>query len=240
MKKIKNLVVSECFYSVQGEGQTMGVPAVFLRLAGCNLLCKSKSWVCDSIEVWKKGIKTDFKDVLKCVNSQYDYTQRLRQGAHLVITGGEPMLHQLNVINYLKWFEEENGFKPIIEIETNGTILPYRELYMKVNYWNVSPKLSNSGEPFEKRFKRQVLQFMNELSVNSIFKFVIETKEDALEMINEYGPYVDMKKVMFMPAGETQEKLNQTRPIVLEICKNLSIRYTDRLHIVAWNLKTGV
>ena len=58
------LVVSEKFYSIQGEGQTMGVPAVFLRLGGCNLLCKGKGWVCDSIEVWKKGVSTPFNEVL--------------------------------------------------------------------------------------------------------------------------------------------------------------------------------
>ena len=35
----KDLAVSEDFYSVQGEGPTMGAPAVFLRLKGCNLTC---------------------------------------------------------------------------------------------------------------------------------------------------------------------------------------------------------
>ena len=33
------LKVSEIFYSVQGEGITTGVPAVFVRLSGCNLMC---------------------------------------------------------------------------------------------------------------------------------------------------------------------------------------------------------
>ena len=61
---MSNLVVSEKFYSIQGEGISTGVPAVFLRLAGCNILCKGKGWICDSIEVWKKGVKTEFKDVL--------------------------------------------------------------------------------------------------------------------------------------------------------------------------------
>ena len=33
------LAISEVFYSIQGEGKTMGIPAVFVRLAGCNLMC---------------------------------------------------------------------------------------------------------------------------------------------------------------------------------------------------------
>lgn len=31
--------VNEIFYSIQGEGRYTGTPAVFIRLAGCNLRC---------------------------------------------------------------------------------------------------------------------------------------------------------------------------------------------------------
>lgn len=58
------LNVSEKFLSIQGEGRTTGIPAIFLRLSGCNLLCKSSNWICDSIEVWRKGTKTSFDAVL--------------------------------------------------------------------------------------------------------------------------------------------------------------------------------
>ena len=61
-----SLNISEQFYSIQGEGRTVGVPALFLRLQGCNLTCGGKktvltgnkqdgaSWRCDTIEVWTK------------------------------------------------------------------------------------------------------------------------------------------------------------------------------------------
>ena len=38
MKSIK-LAISEIFFSIQGEGKTVGIPSVFVRLGGCNLIC---------------------------------------------------------------------------------------------------------------------------------------------------------------------------------------------------------
>lgn len=229
-----NLVVSEKFYSIQGEGQTMGVPAVFLRLAGCNILCKGKGWICDSIEVWKKGTKESFEEVLRG-----EYFERLKEGAHLVITGGEPMLHQKKLKEFLIWFKESYGWLPIIEIETNGTILPDEYFFTVVDYWNCSPKLSTSGEAKIRRFNEVSLDRLNNSS-RTIFKFVISNKNDVLEVLNEYGNTIDMKKVVLMPAGDSQNLLNKTRKIVLEQCIQLGLRYSDRLHIVGWNQKTGV
>ena len=91
-KKTK-LPVSELFYSIQGEGRTMGIPAIFLRLGGCNLLCKSDSWVCDTIEVWQKSKAVEFEDILS-----EDFVEKLKAGVHFVITGGEPLIHQLTLV----------------------------------------------------------------------------------------------------------------------------------------------
>jgi organic radical activating enzyme len=231
--KNKNLIISELFYSIQGEGQTMGFPSVFLRLAGCNILCKGKGWICDSIEVWKKGTKTPFEEVFSS-----DLIYRLEDGAHLVITGGEPLLHQNKIIQFLNWFKEKYTWIPIVEIETNGTIIPKQELIELVNYWNCSPKLSTSGETRKRRYNEIALKTI-QAQKNSIFKFVISQKEDVVEILNEFS-ILDMKKVVLMPSGDSQKLLNGTREMVLEQCINLNLRYCDRLHIVAWNKKTGV
>jgi 7-carboxy-7-deazaguanine synthase len=246
MKKNEYLIVSEKFMSIQGEGQTMGVPAVFLRLAACNLMCGGRgtekdkqlhngaTWRCDSIEVWQKGIKTAFKDVF-----DQEFISYLRKGAHLIITGGEPLLYQPAIVAFMDWFENNYFFMPTIEIETNGTLMPTKEMTDIVKYWNCSPKLSNSGEPQDKRFKPLVIDYLNGLS-NIIFKFVISSANDYTEVINTYGTIVSLKNCVLMPAGENQELLNETREMVLDICKKYCIRFSDRLHIVAWNQKTGV
>lgn len=229
-----NLIVSECFYSIQGEGQTMGIPAVFLRLAGCNLLCKSDSWICDSIEVWQKGIKTDFKDVLND-----DYINKLKEGAHLILTGGEPLLHQFKIQEFLIWLKKTYNFKPTIEVETNGTIIPNQFLLNKVDLWNCSPKLKNSGETVKKRINELAIKTLNKEN-KTIFKFVISNKEDMVEILTEYGSFINMKKVVLMPSGDTQELLNKTRLMVVNMAIKYNLRYSDRLHIVIWNQKTGV
>ena len=232
--KKQTLTVSECFYSIQGEGQTMGIPAVFLRLAKCNLLCKSNFWVCDSIEVWQQGVKTEFSKVLS-----KEYVNRLREGAHLIITGGEPMLHQRSIVRFLEWFHNVFKFWPITEIETNATLMPDDSMLKYVDYWNCSPKLENSGEPFERRVKPLVIKTIDSQE-NAIFKFVISTPTDVIDLMQDYGDHLTMKNVVLMPAGETQEKLNETRKTVIDQCLLLGLRYSERLHIVIWNQKTGV
>jgi len=229
-----SLVISEKFYSIQGEGQTMGVPSIFVRLAGCNILCQSASWVCDTIEVWKKGVSTSFEDVLS-----EEEIVRLKNGAHLIFTGGEPLLHQNKIKSYIFWLYTEHGVRPIVEVETNGTIMPSKDLLNIVNYWNCSPKLSNSGEPYDKRVKPLVIQALNERP-GIIFKFVVSQEGDLIDILQDYGESLDMKNVCLMPAGSSQEELLNTRQMVAELCINQGLRYSERLHIVIWNQKTGV
>lgn len=234
---MKKLAVSETFYSIQGEGQTMGIPAVFLRLGGCNLLCQSKDWICDTIEVWKHSKATEFKSVLND-----EYIKRLRQGAHLVITGGEPLLHTENLEQYLSWFEQSYKFLPVIEIETNGTIKPSDKLRSFVSYWNVSPKLSNAGVQNKKeiRINDEALQEFSSFGQKTIFKFVIRNGSDVSEISDDFMFYIKKEQIYFMPAGSSQDELKETREMVAELCRTVGVRYSDRLHISIWNLKTGV
>lgn len=237
-QKLKNkieskLIVSEVFYSIQGEGKSMGIPSVFLRLAGCNLLCEGIGWRCDTIEVWRKGTAKEFNQVFT-----EEQVERLREGAHLIITGGEPLLHQLALIKFLKWFVNTHNFKPFIEVETNGTIAPLTDLYINIDQWNVSPKLSTSGEKAEKRINEQALNFFKD-SGQVYFKFVISSESDIEEILQDFEMCLN-KNTYLMPAGDTQEKLNAIRLMVVNLCIKMGLRYSERLHIVIWNQKTGV
>jgi organic radical activating enzyme len=82
----KGLPVMETFYTVQGEGAFAGAPAFFIRLAGCDVGCV---W-CDVKESW---------DAAKHPEQQVSalIAQVVSSGAKIcVITGGEPLMHQLD------------------------------------------------------------------------------------------------------------------------------------------------
>lgn len=80
------LPVMEHFYTIQGEGYYTGTAAYFIRLGGCDVGCV---W-CDVKESWDAA-----KHPVYAVNEMVKWVTDA--GAKLaVITGGEPLLHQLD------------------------------------------------------------------------------------------------------------------------------------------------
>lgn len=97
--------VSEIFYSIAGEGSLVGLPMIFIRLAGCNLRCD----YCDSKYTWEDGREMSWQDIYDEI---VDFPCR-----NVCITGGEPYLQNLTLLTQL--IKESYSF---ISIETNGTI----------------------------------------------------------------------------------------------------------------------
>jgi len=239
------LAVSEVFSSIQGEGITSGAPSVFLRLGGCNLMCGGQGtqfdkelhngakWRCDTIEVWMEAISKQIPEVLP-----KEQIRDLKRGYHLILTGGEPLMQQRGLEKLLEWLEQEHDIKPIVEVETNGTVEPEPEFAERVYLFNVSPKLSNSGNERAMRFKPEVLRTLTKYPHQ--FKYVIAEKEDWQEVLNEFVPIHGTERVVLMPAGDNQKELEGRRELVANIAITECVWYTDRLHIVLWNQKTGV
>ena len=239
------LPISEVFYSIQGEGKTCGVPSVFVRLGGCNLMCggmgtqfdgelhNGAKWRCDTLEVWTRAKLKPVEEIL----GEEEITA-IKNGAHIIITGGEPLMQQKGIEAFINYVKEEIYSKAYFEIETNGTIQPNNFLFYNIDLWNCSPKLSNSGNEKELAYKPEVLSALNEH--NSIFKFVINDEEDWSEVVELYFPIVERRKIYLMPAGENQELLKVNSERVAELAKKEYLKYTSRLHIDIWNKKTGV
>lgn len=94
--------VVEIFYSLQGEGRYTGVPAVFVRLAGCNLKC----WFCDTDFTHGEEMTEDY-----IYNKVCEYPTK-----SVVITGGEPTLQLTSSL--VDRLHEAGKY---IMMETNGT-----------------------------------------------------------------------------------------------------------------------
>jgi len=111
------------FASVQGEGARMGVPSVFIRLAGCGLRCPE----CDTKEAWTVGREVPLEEIL----AEVDALARTRPGSQAVITGGEPLEQDLAELTAAL---KRRGF--FLALETNGRHFQA----LDVDWWTVSPK----------------------------------------------------------------------------------------------------
>lgn len=102
------LEVHSVFNTIQGEGPFCGTPAVFIRLAGCNLQCPG----CDTDYTTNRWNSTPF--------TLLQFVQEMRQAPSLVvITGGEPFRQNIHPLVELLLAE---GYT--VQIETNGTLPP--------------------------------------------------------------------------------------------------------------------
>lgn len=117
----KVLPVMEHFYTLQGEGVHTGRAAYFVRLGGCDVGCV---W-CDVKDSWEAA-KHPLYAIEKIVQ-----TIKKTAAQTVVITGGEPLLHDLN---FLTKALHEAGLK--IHIETSGS----SPLSGELDWITLSPK----------------------------------------------------------------------------------------------------
>lgn len=220
--------------TIQGEN-FVGMPATFLRLQGCTLNCV---W-CDTSEVWRKGNPYTVKELLNICETN-NLINKWKNGQHLVLTGGSPLLQQKALIEFIQMVKEKYKFKPFIEIENECVIMPSSQMIEYVNLWNNSPKLKNSGNKII-RLRPEIIKKLNKLE-NSWFKFVISSDDDWKEIDDVYikPGLIDKNKIVLMPEGINRDELQKHYNIVIETAIRENIRMTDRLHITIWNKKTGV
>ncbi len=242
------LVVSETFFSIQGEGASAGRPALFLRLAACNLNCPGFSYKapdtqehlgCDTKLVWKQGKASSFTNILQ-EWEHHNWLDKLRGGAHLVITGGEPLLQQEKVVEFIKLLDSQLEMLVYIEIETNATLSPNVFLQQRVNQFNVSPKLTSSGEARDKAYKIDVLKTFSVLPT-ALFKFVVQTKNDVSEIKSDYQDRLNLEatRIWLMPEGGTLKTMQANLQTVAELCIENNFNFSPRLHIHIWDEATG-
>jgi 7-carboxy-7-deazaguanine synthase len=240
--------VSEIYTSIQGEGVNMGKPSVFLRLWGCNLSCgythTDKGWVpnggwkCDTTYTWM----TRGSDVVDLsVEEVLDVLDTLGLGnnvRHLVVTGGEPLLQATELTQLVRSIRGST-----VEVESNATMFP-EELPFLVNYWDLSPKLTNSGNAEEYRERVEVIKkwvVLARSGHNVYFKFVVRDPNDVQEVDTYVQRYrIPKGNVLLMPEGTDGQTLTERARWLIPLCAEKGYRYSDRLHIRVFGNVRGV
>ncbi|WP_395745310.1 7-carboxy-7-deazaguanine synthase QueE [Prosthecobacter sp.] len=230
------MLISETFYSVQGEGSLVGVPSVFVRTSGCNLRC---AWCDTPYASWKpEGTEMSVEEIMAIV--QREPTR------YVVVTGGEPMVAK-GMPELLAGLRAAGKH---ITIETAGTIAPDG---VACDLASISPKLAHStpdearaGKAWVEKHERTRLQ--PEVlrawcsSYDYQLKFVIATEADVEEVravVASIGVPVPPEKILLMPEGITQEALRARQSWLVDVCKRTGWRYSPRLHIDLFGNKRG-
>jgi len=218
--------INEIFYSVQGEGSSIGQPSIFVRFSGCNLRCK---W-CDTPYTWKHDAGTKM-----LTGEQMDRKLRKYDFYRVVLTGGEPLLYDLSDLLF-------TSFTRFIEVETNGTLIP-KKAEVLINKYNVSIKLRNSGIPKKQRIVPKAIEWFAKQNIHyeevCEFKFVVSTMRD-IEEIKQLEKKFGLNNISIMPEGTTREKILEGMEKLIPICKETHWKLSPRLQTLLWGNKRGV
>ena len=223
--------VVEIFHSLQGEGCLVGVPSVFIRLAGCALRC---SW-CDTAYAWSEdsGTDTSVADIQKIVEQYH--------ACHVVITGGEPLvdmdLRPRPGLHDLARSLQKMGKH--ITIETAGPIFVPA---LACDLMSISPKLQlyrTSDQQASEAYTRSLIDLINAYDYQ--LKFVMEQPSDietVQQVIQSLGS-VDPDKVMLMPEARTRQGLMEGLSWVADLCVAHGFSLGQRLHLLLWHGERG-
>ncbi|MEO7599782.1 MAG: 7-carboxy-7-deazaguanine synthase QueE [Opitutus sp.] len=229
------MLISELFYSLQGEGVLTGVPSIFIRTSGCNLRC---NWCDTPYASWNP--EGEQRSVAQLIQAVEGFPAR-----HVVLTGGEPMIvKDLPLLAH--------GIKQLghhITIETAATVAPEG---IACDLASLSPKLLNSA-PDERlsatwRKKHEATRWQPDVvrawidAYTYQFKFVVAQPSDVDEMegmLASLGRDIPRDRVLLMPEGTSLEAIRSKAGWLGELCKQRGYRYAHRLHIELYGNKRG-
>lgn len=220
----------------QGEGPHTGRLAYFVRLGHCNLKC---GW-CDTPDTWD-GRRYDI-DAHNPPTPTDLITAPLVDAppqALVVITGGEPLIHQHNP----HWYQllDTIAARHRVAIETNGTVTPTRVTRRYASHITASPKLSNNAaDPGRKRIKAEALGTLALLAQADTgptvaFKFVVTAPADLDEvaaLVNAHR--IPAHAVWIMPEGRDTTTLLERHRDLADLILDRGWNTTTRLHTLLW------
>ena len=209
------LRLTEIFYSLQGEADTVGIPTVFVRLTGCPLRCQ----YCDTAYAFYGGRWWTLPDILAKVA---EFGTRF-----VCVTGGEP-LAQKNCQSLLTALCDA-GYR--VSLETSGA-LPIDAVDPRV-IRVVDVKTPGSGEE-----SRNLYDQLAQLRESDLVKFVICSRSDyewSCSKVTELGLSARCG-VLFSPSA-SQLPARELADWVL--ADRLPVRFQLQLHKILWGDQPG-
>jgi len=212
--------ISETFYSISGEGVHAGIPAMFIRLQGCNLRCG----YCDTkyAQDPSGGIELKADEIVSNNKSRW-----------VVITGGEPLMQEGELELLVDTLHLQ---KKKVEIETNGSFHP-PIWFRSADSWSVDVKCPCSGLSYG-TFKTQ---WLTKLRKQDQLKFVVGAVED-LRFVNSFISSSRVRPTLLIsPMTNDDGKWNtEWLQQCTEFCKENDVRLSLQLHKIIWGNKRGV
>jgi len=202
------LYVQEIFPTIQGEGNFVGYPAVFVRLNGCNLKCN----FCDT--EFEDFNKISLENILSEIKKLSQNFNNIRVRNLVVITGGEPFRQPIEKL--CQKLIDENF---LVQIETNGTI--FRDISKEVKII-CSPKISNGRYH---QIRDDLLKRIMSL------KFLISAQNPYYSRVQEVGQVKYKIPVYVQPIDEYDEQKNQKNiELAMKICQENGYILSYQLH----------
>ena len=209
------LRITEIFYSLQGESNTVGIPTVFIRLTGCPLRCG----YCDTEYAFTGGEKKEIGDIIAEVTS---YGAR-----YVTVTGGEPLAQPASLELMTKLLD----LGLYVSLETSGAldISAVDSRVIKV----MDLKTPSSSELSKNRYEN--IQYLTQ---RDQVKFVIGNSEDydwSKKMMEEYQ-LPSRCEVLFSPVMGRQNPTELADKILAD---RLPVRFQVQLHKFLWGDTKG-
>jgi 7-carboxy-7-deazaguanine synthase len=206
--------ISETFFSLLGESTLAGLPAFFIRLAGCNLRCR----YCDTAYSYEGG---EEMAVAVLVQSARFYPAR-----RVLVTGGEPLL-QAETLHLLAALADA-GLDVLLE--TNGSV-SIQGVDARVRRI-LDVKCPGSGMAAHNLWEN-----LEELRPRDEVKFVVTDRRDfsfALEVIEGHGLAGRLPLLISPAFGQ----LPPAAAAAWILASGLPLRLNLQLHKCIWGPET--
>lgn len=209
------LRITEIFYSIQGESNTVGYPTTFVRLTGCPMRCQ----YCDTAYAFHGGDKMEIEEILAKVKAL--------PAKHVTVTGGEPLAQQecWSLLSDLC----DAGFR--VSLETGGAI----------SIQNIDPRVYivlDVKTPASKEEHNNHYENLELIKPDDALKYVICDRDDyewAKQHVQE-NSLNERAQVFFSPSQDQLEASDLADWIIQD---GLDVRLQVQLHKILWGNQAG-